>query len=712
MSAYFPETVFQMGNPHLNPARTFLSAVVLAAGLFLIPLRAQEAPNTGTEPAPPAGSDAELIANLTEACSHASDSFSAELAVQSVDNLKAHARMETKNLLYLLNRSLEKEKAAGWIEFLRLEHLRKTLSEQETDMSVVTSSLEKFGQNEEGLELPEFSRLRNILADYVEAVGRAEDDTVHDDFRYVCENLPADVQEYLDDPASVEAPGRIAASLDFMDECQQNSNSVRDITNLLRARFAQPNIQASLGQRVLFPEQALTVTEPTIVQETVRGTPTYGSGTMEGTLKPAFVANDDVAEIRLVFKADIRTNTTAVSSMGVSVQTNSYGKVTIYKPVYFDGKEISLGVSSSASNLNAAITGINTGRGPIGSKVVYDRVGQEYPYSKAESQRLMENKVVRRFDERVQVITRANERLAKAWNLLKKYNYMPEVKTRTTANMLELNARVGSSRQITAAKLPAIQPGPHDLVVRVHQSAINNPLHELFSGRSLSEKEVQAWIRENIPEADIDRLAEEASEKLQEETEESDPAGDNFCISFCEELPACVTFNNDVLGIHVRVDAFAQKEKEFPGLDIDVEYALEKKDGEWVLALKDYEAWPPEIDRGAVVPARYQVIRRQVKNRLQAALPESIPLKAIPLFELPTGEPQTEESGAAASDAEKAGPQSDEPQSAADGGNSAAADETDETDAGKPRIRGYLNAGELTFTEGWLVLGADYKPIQ
>ena len=677
-----------MGIPYTRLPGMLPVIVLFAAGLFLPAdmLRADE-PQANGEPTQEVGSDAELIANLTEACSRASDSFSAELAVQSVDNLRAHARMETKNLLYLLNRSLEKEKAAGQIDFLRLEDLRKTLSEQETDMSIVTSSLEKFGEDEEGLELPEFTRLRNILADYVEAVGRAKDDHVHDDFRYVCETLPADVQEYLDDPASVEAPGRIAASLDFMDECQQDSNSVRDITNLLRARFDQPNIQASLGQRVLFPEQPLTVAEPTIVQETVRGTPTYGSGTMEGTLKPAFVANDNIAEIRLVFKADIRTNTTAVSSMGVSVQTNSYGKVTIHKPVYFDGKEITLGVSSSASNLNAAITGINTGRGPIGSKVVYDRVGQEYPYSKAESQRLMENKVVRKFDERVEVVSQANERLAKAWDLLKKYNYMPEVKTRTTANMLELNARIGNSRQITAVKLPAIQLGPHDLVVRVHQSAINNPLHELFSGRRLSKKEVQAWIRENIPEADIDRLAAEVSEKLQNneetaETGDSGLTGENFYISFCEELPACVTFNSDVLGVHVRVDAFAQKEKEFPGLDIDVEYRLEKKDGQWLLALKDYEAWPPEIDRGAVVPARYQVIRRQVKNRLQAALPESIPLKAIPLFELPTGE------------------------------SDAAARKTDKADPAKPRIRGYLNAGELTLTEGWFVMGADYTPTK
>ncbi len=677
-----------MGNLRLKSVSKLFPVFLLSAGLFISAGFADSQPAAETDTAEKPGTDAELIKNLTEACGRASETFSAELAVQSVDNLKTYARMETKNLLYLLNRYPDKEKAAGWIEFLRLEELRQTLSARETDMSVVSACLERFEEEEEGLELPDFARVRNILSDYAAAVNRADGENVHDDFAYTCSMLPKDVQDYLDNPASVEAPGRIASALDFMEECQRNSNNVRDITNLLGTRFSQPNIQASIGERVLFPEQPLSISQPTTVQEIVRGTPTYGSGTVTGTLKPGFVANDSVAEIRLVFKADIKTNTTAVSSMGVSVLTNGYGKVTIYKPVYFDGKSISLGTSSSASNLNAAITGINTGRGPIGSKVVYDRVGQEYPYSKAESQRLMETKAVREFDERVSVITDANERLTKVWDLLKKYDYVPEVKTRTTANMLEFSARIGSSRQVSAVQLPKKELGPHDLVVRFHQSAINNPLHELFAGRQLSEKEVKAWIRENIPEADIDKIAEEAAAKLQSEaaeggSEEPCLEGENFYISFCEELPACVTFTDDVLGVHVRVDSFAQKEKEFPGLDIDVEYTLEKKDGQWQLTLKDYEAWPPEIDRGAVVPARYQVIRRQVKNRLQAALPEAIPLEAIPLRELDTDVP--------AANAETAGK---------------------EAPAEEPKIRGYLNAGEMSMTEGWLVLGADYAPAE
>ncbi|MBR6480195.1 MAG: hypothetical protein IKT12_00700, partial [Thermoguttaceae bacterium] len=86
------------------------AVVLLSFSLFLTALPADEPAGTETPSAQEA--DAELIKNLTEACNRAATSFSAELAVQSVDNLKTHARLETKNLLYLLNRSTEKEKAA------------------------------------------------------------------------------------------------------------------------------------------------------------------------------------------------------------------------------------------------------------------------------------------------------------------------------------------------------------------------------------------------------------------------------------------------------------------------------------------------------------------------------------------------------------------------------------------------------------------------
>ena len=674
-----------------------------------------------SEPAAPAEKadpDAELIANLTEACRSAADVFSTELAVQSADNLKARARMETKNLIYALAREPDKEKAAALIKDLRLEDLRDTLSSQETDPAIVEDVLGRLGGEGEEMERSDAARVRNILDDYLTALDRNSQGNIREDFAYNCSTLPEDVREYLENPASPEAPGRIAAALDFMDECQHDSTHLEDIANLLRSRFSQPNLLISVGGRVIFPNKPLEFSEPTVVRETIRDVPTYGNGTATGSVGFSFVANENRAQFQLAFKAIVRTRNRADSPMNVTVYTNNVGTVAINQYLLFDEKGVSIGQYRASAQLGEPrVTNVFRGGVQLYSGVIYNQVLKEVSFSRTEAEQLMKTRTVQQFEQRLGEVTKNNDRVAQVWDLLKKYDYLPSVKTRTTANMLECSALIGSSRQVSAAAPPARQLGPHDLVLRVHQSALNNPLHELLAGHTISAKEVQSWVRENLPEVDLDRVAakaEEAAKRIAREQGEKSSDDEEFemesvSTSFCEELPAYVTFADGVFGIHLRVDSFAQKEKEFPGLDIDVEYQPEKRGDNWVLARKGFEAWPPELDRGATVPVRYQVIRRQIKNRLGAALPEEIPLSAIPLYELKMGDTPTPAgtakaaatpTPAAGNDAD-AGTEEDAPQPPA-GENITHASE----------IRGELTVGEIDFQDGWLLLGADYNAAE
>ena len=666
-----------------------------------------------TEPAEPpqAELDAKLIADLNEACSKAADVFSTELMVQSADNLKSRARIEMKNLIYSLSRSPEKEKGNALIKDMQLDELRQTLSVQETDTAVVKEAFSRLNSNDEELERSDFARLRNILDDYLTALDRNSQGNIREDFAYNCSALPEDVQEYLDNPASPDAPGRIAAALDFMDECQSDSTHIRDITNLLRNRFAQPNLLVSVGGKVIFPNKPFEFTEQTVVKEIIRDVPTYGTGTVEGTVTPSFVANEKKAQFQLAFNAVVRTRNRADSTnspISVTVFTSNVGTVAINKYIYFDEKGISLGNYSAAARLGPPkVTGVFTQRGQVFSGIVYNQVLSETSKSKAEAEQLLKMRTVQQFDKRLSEITKNNDRVAQVWDLLEKYDYLPEVKTRTTANMLECRALIGSRRQVSAAAPPARQLGPHDLVVRMHQSALNNPLHELLAGHTISEKEVKSWVRENLPEVDVDQLAARAEEAAKQHAgesseiseEESELEMESISISFCEVLPAYVTLTDGVFGLHLRVDAFEQKGKDFPGLDIDIEYEPQQRDGVWVLTRKDFEAWPPELDRNATVPVRYQVIRRQIRNRLGAALPEEIPLSAIPLYDVnmvtdqkPAETPLTTDATATDADAEETAP----------------APETTHASS----IRGNLAVSEIDIQDGWLLIGADYQPAE
>ena len=694
-----------MGKFQFPSLRVFFPFLLVSAGLFpawpsggarLLAEGNSDSAAPAAEPAETPDPDAELIANLTEACQSAADVFSTELAVQSADNLKARARMETKNLIYALGREPDKEKAAALIKDLRLEDLRDTLSVQETDPAVVRDVYDLLGGGDEEMERSDVARVRNILDDYLTALDRNSQGNIREDFAYNCSTLPQDVRDYLENPASAEAPGRVAAALDFMDECQHESSHIEDIVNLLRARFSQPNLLISVGGKVIFPNKPLEFSEPTVVRETIRDVPTYGNGTATGTVGFSFVANENRAQFQLAFKAVVRTRNRADSPMNVTVYTSNVGSVAVNQYLFFDETGVSIGQYRAVARLGEpSVTGVFRGGMQVFSGVVYNQVLKEVSLSRPEAEQLMKTRTVQQFEQRLDEVTKNNDRVAQVWDLLKKYDYLPAVKTRTTANMLECSALIGSPRQISTAAMPARQLGPHDLVVRIHQSALNNPLHELLAGHTISEKEVKSWVRENLPEVDLDELAakaKEAAERIARESgekfsEEEEFEMESVSTSFCEELPAYVTFTDGIFGIHLRVDSFAQKEKDFPGLDIDIEYQPEKRGENWVLARKSFEAWPPDVDRGSTVPVRYQVIRRQIKNRLSVALPEEIPLSSIPLYELKMagGTP-----AAAQAPAENAG----------------------DNITHAPEIRGKLAVGEIDFQDGWLLLGADYQPVE
>lgn len=672
-----------MGNKRIHPITAVLPLFLVSIGAWFSDGYAADAVQAAVS-VQEGADDAALIENISSTCEKTVEAFNEKLMVQSAENTKTHARMETKNLIYYLDRYPDRAKASGWAEFLQLKSLRDALSASDTDIHVIENALKRFEQDEDGLEMECFTRVRNALRDYVRAVNRENSGNVQEIFAADCRSISEDVKYYIENPADTEAPGRIAATLDFMAELQPDSRGISDIAKLLQSRFSRPNVQISAGKKVLFPEKPIPVSQPTTVQEIVRGTPTYGNGTLTGSVTQSFVPNEQKAEIMLTFNANIKTNTTAVSPMGVSVMTTGDGNVIVKKPLYFDGKDFSFGQATSSSNLNAVITGINTGRGPIGSKVVYDKVGQEFPYSKAESQQLMEMRVIQGFDAQIGDFQLKSENVDRLADFLKKNNYMPAVWTSTTVNTLEYSAKIGNSYQLSAAQ-PTAQPIlPHDLVVRVHQSALNNPLHTLFAGKHLSERDVRGWFGENLPDFDVEMLAKMVEEKARSgaapaETDGSEEEGgciegEDFYFNFCEILPVSVTFQDNLLGVHMRIDSFEQKESVFPGLDIDVVYQVEQRGEDLFLTLQSSEAWPAELERGVTVPARYQVIRRQVKNRMSELLPVEIPIKSIPLKEFQVGQ------------------------------------ENKDSDQ-KDKIRGLLTASEMIMKDGWITVGADFAPV-
>lgn len=670
---------------------------------------------------------------LKKACDAAiekyQDSTDSERLVASREKL----RQESRDLLYKLNRHPNRTAADGWTAFLNLKELVRTLSSDHPDEKVLELSRDRFFSDADGVRDSIFHGTAVALKDYLEQANPTE--SIEDRkkaFVDACQLVQDCVAELLKKENADDAE-TLAVTLKFLRERQPKSEEVRTIYNLVLSSFSKPNIQIEVRDRCLFSDKSLPFSEPITVNEDIRGTINQGEGTASGALSASLVKNDRQAEIRLKLDASISTKTVGYNQ-GVRVFSSGNGSVTTTKSIYFLDNLQTTPATVSGS-MQANITGIDSGRGPVGTNVVYDRVYQEFPYSRAESERRMKLRLAQRFDKQVDQAIGKKNGLTTMMVFLRDHDYFPRLlSSRTTDSRLYWSALVGDEYQLGSARDYPIPDEKYDLLVRVHQSAPNNAFFFSLPGEKISDEDLLKKIKEMFPNlaAKIQKnssgsfLAASTSAPLSSnptpvetrvlrvnpetvandapatekgisggesaektpvlETEgtpkvtesavgaEGDTVDENaaFSILFSEELPLTFVFDDNRVTISAGIVQFEQDGKTFPGLDIEVIYDIGQIEGDIALIQRSLEAWPSDIDRNASLPARYQAIRNQVLKRLSGGLEKEYRIKPIPLYKM---------KGLKAEDSTV-----------------------------EPEQRGSLVPVEVIAKDGWLVFGANFVP--
>ena len=362
----------------------------------------------------------------------------------------------------------------------------------------------------------------------------------------------------------------------------------------------------------------------------IRGTNTRGNGIVDGVAYPVLVENPNQAEINLVFDATLRSNSVGVNQ-GVTVYSTSTGRVKANKPILISGSLVAKPARVSGA-MDAKITGINSGRGPLGSQVVQQRVSEEFPYSKAESQRRMEIRFAERIDSQVNSLLTERTELADALNKINQIVPTSFTSSSTTDN-LYLRAKVAYHDQVGPIFDPP-EAAAGDVTTKFHESVVNNVAFRTLAGGTFTEDEFSRWFAARFP-----KLAPALSKPQADSAEENE----RVTLTFANSTPVLLSLDNDTLTLAIHLDAIALGDKQFPAMDIDVIYALEKRGSQCVLVKKQVEAWPAGLDRDAMVPARYQVVRNQILRRLGENLKDEFSLEAI---DLPAFSPKTEDPAA------------------------------------------------------------------
>jgi hypothetical protein len=176
-----------------------------------------------------------------------------------------------------------------------------------------------------------------------------------------------------------------------------------------------------------------------------------------------------------------------------------------------------------------------------------------------------------------ELLTRANARLEELKGRLRAEKLYPEsMNIQSTASHILLSAVSRDSSSFAATSPPPISPAAGDLAVRLHQSAVNNLLTQRLGGIKIDNDYVVAKLEEfklEVP-AELRPTPKNADPNSGPGAGEQDD-DEKWSLTFDPDLPASVTFDDNLVKISVRGRKFTRGAREVKDrIEISADYRL------------------------------------------------------------------------------------------------------------------------------------------
>lgn len=524
--------------------------------------------------------------------------------------------------------------AHGWKKFLLWDQLEPNFAD---DFEITRGSLMKldevllrFRSNQPGLELPVFTDAARAIAHYRALATWATASKSRDiraDYGELLKQIAVDLQRHFENPTTETAwkAGRILGVID-------NLGHSADFVRTVRDRFAQKNIIGFASARVLenLPNRDFSQVRP--VRDCILGTSIFGSAQTMGNIRYELIPSDDSIQlmVHLTGRANSRTN-----GYNGPVRINSHGNTS-----YAASKRLSF--SDVAFEADPAVAEVDT-RTQIKS---IQKTGGQFAANLIEKvawKRAMESK---RQAERISaahtrenVIDEFNERVAKdlgdarlryqtrVRDPLTRRAVTPEyLHMSSSPNGIEIETTFAARYQLAANQGPPVPKPGHDLLLQVHESAVNNYLPLALASARISQEtaeqapdlqgDVPNWIKVlSVKKPQLAGVAatgaavvNKAAETIDQVVEgEADERGPNdppalppfrpYSITLNSEAPAGVHFDDGKAVIRVRASKLYSDDVEYSNWDFIITYAV-TQDNDRILLKRvgDIEVFPTGFD--------------------------------------------------------------------------------------------------------------------
>ena len=399
------------------------------------------------------------------------------------DLVKARQRldqsmMELENFL-----ATSPQHQANWLAFLTWNELRSELKNEQPDQKRIVQFEKTFRQNHFGLELRQFTGVRDALAAYAHALKFGSDRSkAIESFSQLLTKLSGQLQipNVVHD---FENTREIGQSVLFLTQANQAS----DLVNAIRGRYARANARVLISSEFVNKRFAKPVNEANPVDEVILGTQIYGQSWLQGSVTPQLLNSNTHAALRLNLNGSFSSQSIGYNR-SVKLHTVGSANVAASETIALtDGGLVPLNDTTTDAALASQINDIEA-RMRIVRKIATKQAAKQKPEADAIAEGRLENRIRTQFHERLSdQIAEANQKI-KTPDLpaLKRLGLdRPGRTTWSSTQYLALLWKLQGQTQLGAPASCPLVVDPSGITVQLHESAVSNLLDPVMAGRLL-----------------------------------------------------------------------------------------------------------------------------------------------------------------------------------------------------------------------------------
>ncbi|MGD9722133.1 MAG: hypothetical protein AB7U76_12970 [Pirellulales bacterium] len=455
-----------------------------------------------------------------------------------------------------LGKYLTGDNGKKWREYLRFDALEQQLQSATPDVEALGGVYQRFTADHVGLEMPVFADVATALDRYISAVAAAAGDA-KEQFATQIKSLSDELKQYSQ-AQSEELASAIGGRLGWLERMRQ----ARGLVRAVRREYSHPNLFVAASARLVTAGLEQDVDDTGPVSDFILGTDISGTGHTKGKVTARLVPSDDRATIEVLLNGHTQTRTVGYNGPATIY---SKGEVDISgsKRIILDASGFKSYTAVGTAHAKTKTTGIGA-KHKLVQRIATRRVAEQ----KSEAERIASAHAGVRVGERVDA--QSGEQLSKAhWDylsqvrqpLVRRREFPELLQFRTTDKQLLVTGLKANRMQLAAPNDPPAVDGEFDLVVRLHETMVNNMAAAVLAGVTLKEEEVQKKVIE---------LRGELPEKLKSE-EDRDP----WSITFAAIKPVTITFADNGFKLTIRGQRYTSGERDFRAMNVTAEYKME-----------------------------------------------------------------------------------------------------------------------------------------